>query len=304
MSEISFLSLTEFEKRELCPVPPPKSPAKDWRWWSLWIPSVIGAFGLFLFNVPGIAFIQLHDQPASFLRFFVITGSLLMMFGSDVGSVFAIFEVFRKHATGEVGRWDWVGLGVSCGASIFSSLLSWSWQLQDVGVEAGWIAAVKVYGPAMATVFIILDLVISAAEAGMFLGTHDKRHREWEKVDFQPWLKEKERELKEAVQWEREQYNQPTQLSPVEKTSTPVRVKRCWCGAPCPIGTEDEMEQWYQQHCQEIHAVDVWMNGTDIIRDAYTARQILVKRYEGTSAQGDWPIPPISTISQWRKQFS
>jgi len=224
INDVAFLNLTEREKRELCPVPAPTGPLRDWRWWTLFIPNLFGAFGLFLFNVPGMGFVRLHSISTVWLNILVIGGTLAMMFGSDVGTLFAILEVFRKYAKRETQQWDWIGIIVSIGASISSSILSWAFQLYMVNVQADWIRWAKIYMPLFATTFIILDLALSGAEAGMYLGTYEKRLREWEKEDYEPWLRKRDKQ----INWELQEYPEATGeyaedlLLPVDEQEIPI----------------------------------------------------------------------------------
>jgi len=195
MGDIALFTLSERDKRKYCPGPTPKSPMWDLGCWTLWVPCVIGGIGLFLFNVPGVGFIRLYDFPPKWLNFLVVGGALFMMFGSDVGTVFSIFEIFRKYTDMGTRMWDWIGLVISVCASIAASSLSFAFQLSNVGVEAGWIAQAKMYGPLLAVVFIILDLIMSSAEAGMYLGIYNKSTKEWQEEHFIPWLKEKESQI-------------------------------------------------------------------------------------------------------------
>jgi len=195
MGDIALFDLSEKNKRRYCPVPPPKSLVRNLHWWTLWVPCVVGGIGLFMFNVPGMGFIRLYDFPPNWLNFLVVGGALLMMFGSDVGTVFSIFTISSKYVDGSIKTWDWVGLVVSVFAAVAASTLSFAFQLDKVGVEAGWISQAKMYGPLFAVVFIILDLTMSSAEAGMYLGIHTKSMKDWQEMYFIPWLKEKEQHI-------------------------------------------------------------------------------------------------------------
>lgn len=183
----NIATLTHEQKKKLCPVDEPKKPSRDPWWYCLLVPFLLGSFGLFLFNVPGIAFIQLHDLPTEWLKAFTIPGSILMMFGSDMGTAFALMEIFRKWGTKDQTWVDFVCLVVSVLASVSSAYLSWAWQINAIVVEEiFWLEGIQIVGPLVATVFIIVDLLASGAEAGLYLRDYGLRYRQWYEEEYRP----------------------------------------------------------------------------------------------------------------------
>jgi len=189
MSEANktFQTLAEQKKRSLCPVPEPPPPGKDWRWWSLWIPPICSAFGFFLFGVFGYGFSQIETLPPNLISAMVITGAVLLSFGAEVGTISSIFEILRRHYNGEgTNLIDWVGLLLSMCTSIATIILSWAW-LQKVDTD--WSEWMKMYGPLCLGALAIGDFTVSSIEAGTYLGTYVRRRQDWEKQEYEPWLR-------------------------------------------------------------------------------------------------------------------
>jgi len=186
MSDVAtpFEALTEKEKRAMCPVPEPKRPGRDWRWFSLWIPPVVSAVGLFLFGILAFSFTQLRDLPLMTLRRLVLGGAICMAFGGELGTPFAIFEVFRKYKSVGATLWDWTGLVVSLCSSITSIILGWAWLL---AIDTTWSPLVQTYGPLFLGVLATADFTVNAMEAGLYLGSRDERRDKWEEKYYRPW---------------------------------------------------------------------------------------------------------------------
>jgi len=172
----SFEALTEKEKRAMCPTPEPKSPGKDWRWYSLWM--------LFLFGILAFSFTQLRDLSPVTLRRLVMGGAICMAFGGELGTPFAIFEVFRKYKSVGATLWDWTGLVVSLCSSVTSIILGWAWLL---AIDTTWSPLVQTYGPLFLGVLATADFTVNAMEAGLYLGSHDDRRAKWEEKYYRPW---------------------------------------------------------------------------------------------------------------------
>lgn len=221
---VEFLTLTEREKFAYCPVLPPTPPLRDWRWWSLVVPSIATAFGLFLFGVFAVDFTQLRELPDQVKFVVVFAGAICIPFGSELGTVSSVIEIFRKHfgPTGAT-KLDWAGLVTSTCTSIVGVVLSWAYLLSS---DTSWSVNVKNYGPLVFGALMVLDFTFSLLETGSYLGSYDKRFHEWYKKEFTPWIKGKEKMLDEGV---KQEYNWGEALTqwpeepPVKKDDTPVR---------------------------------------------------------------------------------
>lgn len=222
---VEFLTLTEREKFQYCPTLPPTSPMRDWRWWSLVVPSVATAFGLFLFGVFAVGFTQLRDLPDQIKFIVVALGAVCIPFGSELGTVSSVIEIFRKHfgPTGAT-KLDWAGLITSTCTSITGVILSWAYLLSS---DTAWSSDVRTWGPLVFGALMVLDFTFSLLETGAYLGSYDKRFQEWYKRDFSPWIKKKEKMLDKRVE---EEYNWGTGLKkwpeepPVKEDDTPVKL--------------------------------------------------------------------------------
>lgn len=221
---VEFLTLTEREKFQYCPTPPPTPPMRDWRWWSLVIPSVATAFGLFLFGVFAVGFTQLRELPEEIKFVVVALGAICIPFGSELGAVSSVIEIFRKHfgPTGAT-RLDWTGLITSTCTSITGVILSWAYLLSS---DTAWSEDVKTWGPLVFGALMVLDFTFSLLETGAYLGSYDKRFHDWYNKEFTPWIKKKEKMLDKRRE---EEYNWDTGLKkwpdepPVKKDDTPIK---------------------------------------------------------------------------------
>ena len=94
-------------------LPRPRPPTRDFRWYSLIVPPVGFSIGMVLFGLLGFSFVELRDMPALLRSNIVVLGSIGLAIGSELGTLPALLEVFRKVGAGKAGVWDWIGLGVS-----------------------------------------------------------------------------------------------------------------------------------------------------------------------------------------------
>jgi hypothetical protein len=199
----SFQSLPEKKKRALCPRPEPR--LWGWRTWSLLLPSVASAIGLFAFAVLAYSFTELRTLPAQFRRNLVLTGAFALAFGDEIGTLTTAVEIFRKHGNGQARFWDWAGLGVSVLATLAAFLLAFAALL---GASASWSEPVRAWGAIALGVCAALDSYVNFAELGLYLATHDARHREWDTY-YLRWLEWAAR----GYGWAAREPTQPAQAS-------------------------------------------------------------------------------------------
>lgn len=195
---VEFLTLSREEKYQYCPTPPPTPLSRDWRWWSLIIPSVATACGLFLFATLAIGFTELRNLPDSIRFLIVASGAILIPLGSELGTVSSVVEIFRKHFSVGASKLDWIGLVFSTLTSIAGVVMSWAYLL---GADTGWSADVIRYGPLVFGTLMVLDFTFSLLETGAYLGRHDKEFDKWLRAKFIPWIEKKEERLDAEPQW-------------------------------------------------------------------------------------------------------
>ena len=66
------------------------------RGWSLLIPSVASAIGFFVFSALAFGFTELDTLPAIYRRVMVLLGAFALAFGSEIGTLSSITEIYRK----------------------------------------------------------------------------------------------------------------------------------------------------------------------------------------------------------------
>jgi DNA-binding transcriptional ArsR family regulator len=152
----------------------PKPAALGWRGLSLLIPSIAAAVGFFCFAVLAFGFTELETLPAGFRRGLVITGAFALAFGSEIGTLSNVVEIYRKGA--ERQTWDWLGLVVSVASTFASFVLAFAALL---GVKATWGLKVQLYGPLVLGVLAALDAYGGFMEFGLYLNSHDARMKQW-----------------------------------------------------------------------------------------------------------------------------
>ena len=170
----------------------PKPAALGWRGLSLLIPSLAAAVGFFCFAVLAFGFTELETLSPDFRRGLVITGSFTLAFGSEIGTLSNVVEIYRKGA--ERQAWDWLGLVVSVASTFASFVLAFSALLN---VKAMWSQTVQLYGPIVLGILAALDAYGGFMEFGLYLNTHDVRMKQWREAYEQAILERVEAEKKE-----------------------------------------------------------------------------------------------------------
>lgn len=150
-----------------------KPQAMGLRGWSLLLPAVASSVGFFAFGVLAFSFTEL-EALGDFRRVLVIVGAITLAFGSEVGTLASVTEIYRK---GEIlGKWDKFALGVSILATFGAFTLAFA---ELLGARATWGETVQMYGPVVLGLLAALDSYGGFMEFGLYLGTFDKRMSEW-----------------------------------------------------------------------------------------------------------------------------
>jgi len=309
-------------------LPRPKPPTRDFRWYSLILPPIGFSIGMVLFGLLGFSFVELRDMPAMLRSNIVVMGSIGLAIGSELGTLPALLEVFRKVGARKAGVWDWIGLTVSVFTSITILIMSWAWLLQ---IDVMWSETIRVYGPLLLGSLTILDFTASGVEAGLYLATYDERFTRWQ-TDLEDWLIQMngQREPKPAasVNYPATEFEQPMgmiehsiSLEPVEgvTTSTPgppvwadldgglydllnvppegLSNESCWCGWRQADGNETH-EQHADIHRWEARNHESASAALTYLRAEYMDRRTFTQGY-GIPVP-DWPT--ILDIVKWREE--
>lgn len=175
-------------RRENYPVPEPK--AMGARGWSLLGPILASVVGFCAFAVLAYSFtvwaLFTNEQllPSAYRINLVIVGAVALAVGGEIGTPATVVEVFRKQCVGEAKTWDWSALVASLAATALTFLLAFGALL---GIYASWSVVVTTWAPVALALIGALDAYAGMMEFGLFLGSFDQRHRDWEE-GLKDWL--------------------------------------------------------------------------------------------------------------------
>ncbi|HNT74217.1 MAG TPA: HTH domain-containing protein [Anaerolineae bacterium] len=146
------------------------------RGWSLLIPAAASSIGFFCFAVLAFSFTELATLPAEFRMALVLVGSFSLAFGSEVGTLSSVVEIYRKGE--RLGRWDKLALLISVLSTVGAFVLAFATLL---GVKATWGVVVQLYGPVVLGLLAALDSYGGFMEFGLYLNGFDKRMQSWQR---------------------------------------------------------------------------------------------------------------------------
>ncbi len=297
-------------------LPRPKPPTRDFRWYSLIIPPVGFSIGMVLFGLLGFSFVELRDMPALLRSNIVVMGSIGLAIGSELGTLPALLEVFRKVGAGRAGVWDWIGLGVSVLTSITILIMSWAWLLQ---IDILWSESIRTYGPLVLGSLAILDFTAGGIEAGLYLSTYDERQRRWQ-TDLEDWLIRMNGDQKPDLPIEEGppmgMISHPVSLETVasETTVSPgppvwtdglatllgtdemISGEPCWCGW-MQSGQYETPIDHVAAHKKTVRRFESAGEALDVIRASCNARRWELQNIYGMSLPD---YPTVLEIVKWR----
>ena len=120
----------------------------------------------------------------------------------------------------------------------------------------------KMYGPLCLGALAIGDFTVSSLEAGTYLGTHDRRRREWEEREFKPWL----RWMAQSTGWA----EMPT-LEPVRRSASEEDTQEFYITRPTKLPTDLEQALAEGKTPEEIAVL--WNRPLPIIRQLIAERR-------------------------------
>jgi hypothetical protein len=153
--------------------------ALGWRGLSLLVPACMSAIGFFAFAVMAFGFTEIETLAPGYRTTLVLVGAVSLAAGSEIGTLSAVVEIFRKNE--QCKAWDWIGLGISALCTLTAFVLSFAALL---GVQATWSEIVKLYGPIILGALSALDAYSGFMEFGLYLNSHDERMQDW-RVQFE-----------------------------------------------------------------------------------------------------------------------
>jgi hypothetical protein len=134
----------------------------DWRALSLGVPAAVFTIGsvAYLGEVFFPGALTQHDA-----RHF---GTWLMVVGSEVGSLPAMVEVWRKVGIGRARWYDYFGMVVSTLTTMLGFIIIWA--REYIEVDAIWMQFIRQWGPLAALPLTVLDFVFGdGLELGLYL---------------------------------------------------------------------------------------------------------------------------------------
>jgi len=141
---------------------------------SLLLPSISSAIGFFCFAVLAYSFTEIQDLSAGFRRALVIVGAFTLAFGSEVGTLAQVVEIYRKPAR---VLWDWLALVISGAATVTSFVLAFAVLILR---DLAWVSLLRDYGAVVLGILAALDSYGGFMEFGLYLNSHDARIDTWE----------------------------------------------------------------------------------------------------------------------------
>jgi DNA-binding CsgD family transcriptional regulator len=139
-----------------------------WRGLSLLVPSVASAVGFFCFAVLAFSFTELQVLPQWFRTGLVLCGSFSLAFGSEVGTLSNVIEIYRKGDSKQI--WDWIALVISVMSTFVGVVLAFATLL---GAKAMWSSFVQVWTPIALGLLAALDSYGNFLEFGLYLARMD-----------------------------------------------------------------------------------------------------------------------------------
>ena len=144
------------------------------RGWSLLIPAIASSVGFFCFAVLGFSFTELNVLPQQFRTALVLVGAFTLAFGSEVGTLANVVDIFRKGE--RLGGWDKLTLVVSVCSTMAAFILAFA---ELLGTNAQWSDTVRLWGPIALGVLAAFDSYGGFLEFGLYLNTYDQRLTAW-----------------------------------------------------------------------------------------------------------------------------
>lgn len=171
-----------------------KPQAMGIRGWSLLIPAIASSVGFFCFAVLGFSFTELAVLPQKFRTALVLVGAFTLAFGSEVGTLANVVDIFRKGE--RLGGWDKLTLVVSVCSTMAAFILAFA---ELLGANASWSDTVRLWGPIALGVLAAFDSYGGFLEFGLYLNTYDQRRAAWEEAH--QWHARKQFEQAEAAEF-------------------------------------------------------------------------------------------------------
>lgn len=146
-----------------------------WRGLSLLIPSVASAVGFFCFAVLAFSFTELQVLPQWFRTGLVLCGSFSLAFGSEIGTLSNVIEIYRKGNSKQI--WDWIALVISVMSTFVGVVLAFATLL---GAKAMWSNFVQIWTPIALGLLAALDSYGNFLEFGLYLARFDELEKTYE----------------------------------------------------------------------------------------------------------------------------
>ena len=263
-------------------IPEPKQPTHDSRAWGLAMPAVMGVVGLGAFALLAYTFKELDLIGQTIRSHIVLWGAVALAVGGEVGTLFTNLEIFRKVRQDQATKWDWSGLITSMLATVLAFLLA---AARLLGADVVWSDFIKTWGQIVLILVSALDQYAGQMELGLYIGSYDTRHDEWEK-DYHDWLEKMA--LAYGIGSKDILLNGHTiSQSNDEKNNAGL----CWCGMEC------RNRQHYAAHVQHDHYPEIAEYSSGV-----AARQEMAEKYADTIPGATWEFPALEWFNRVRER--
>lgn len=136
----------------------------DFRMLSLLIPATASAVGFFCFAVLAFSVVEMSSLSQEYRVALVRFGAHALAFGSEVGTLAAVVEIYRKP---QREAWDWLALFISIASTFAAFGLSFTVMIGKDKIAFGpWFEFV---GPLALALFAALDSYGGFVELGIYL---------------------------------------------------------------------------------------------------------------------------------------
>lgn len=283
------------------------------RGWSMMFPLIGAAIGDFCFTVIALTYTEIGSFRPEFRLWFTQIGAITLAFGSAIGTLPTVVEIFR--ASDKPRYTDYIALGINGMTTLSAFVIAFAALLGKDAVV--WTTISALWGPLFFGFLLMLDTIASAIVFGRYLRDYDKRMQEyqeqfnkdatrlaaWNGLTVAP--EQEQVQYTQASQVQQEQpvafaedgtaimqqtldrmQQQPVPLAPVV-ADVPETLLHCWCGKE--LKSPKAYSAHLRTHIKDIRACKTVIDAKKMVDG------IIV---EG----GDFPVPDFKTIVEWRKE--
>jgi len=274
----------------------PKPKLMGIRGWSMIIPLIGAGIGDFCFTVIALTYTEIGSFDPTFRLWFTKIGAIALAFGSAVGTLPTVIEIFR--ASDKPRYTDYIALGINGLTTLAAFVIAFAALLGKEAVV--WAQLSALWGPLFFGFLLMLDTIASAIVFGRYLRDYDKRIHEYQKkfeddsTRLAAWngltiSPEAKSQMAQGVKFDEtgtaimpKQEGAEYYIAPEKEEGTPKNnTLHCWCGK------EVKSRKAYGAHLR-IHIREVES------MNAEEAKAYLLKKYANTVKNSNFEFPDIT----------